>query len=464
MGTPQTILDRHIAWRGGLEAIRANGSIVRHGRLDMAGMSGSTRLILCLDGRFRMDFDVGVLAGSEAISPDDAWQLDPNGVPEDLEELQRVLNTRALRRHFAYFDDAILERRDDEVVRAREAEVVRLNYPDGNWFELCVDSAGALLATRETKGPLLYRSWPSDWKFHEGVRLPTREWTECVDGPSSTVVWSETESASVAANAFQRPPRPLASFDSGQASWLPTTLWRGRHLFVDGTFQGRSVSILVDSGAAMTVISRDLANSVGLLGEGAIGTPEQPASLVRGVKIALGGTRLPEVNGSVVDTRQLSDTIGRELGVILGGSLFHAAIVDIDYPRSRMALRDPDSFSYQGEGVELPLRYDPAGHWLIEASIDGLPPTFLRADTGSDVPLCLFQDFTDQHEFRRNEPCSVSLGGVMLWGMPTIHAPKESGLASGILGSAVLSRFRCIFDFNAKTLRLERQAVTEILH
>lgn len=111
------------------------------------------------------------------------------------------------------------------------------------------------------------------------------------------------------------------------------------HFHTTGTLNGRSVEILVDSGASVTVVAMDLARTLGLDAErfahdagGAGGAMEQ--FVVKGVQLRLGqfAPRLGDVAG--LDFEHVNAPLRAngvpEVHVILGADVFdtHAAVID----------------------------------------------------------------------------------------------------------------------------------------
>ncbi|MEO7240185.1 MAG: aspartyl protease family protein, partial [Sphingomicrobium sp.] len=58
---------------------------------------------------------------------------------------------------------------------------------------------------------------------------------------------------------------PRVAF-AAHSSAIPVDLFRGSRIFVAGTINGRASSMMLDSGAAMTVVDSRFAESIGLTG------------------------------------------------------------------------------------------------------------------------------------------------------------------------------------------------------
>lgn len=120
------------------------------------------------------------------------------------------------------------------------------------------------------------------------------------------------------------------------------------HFHTTGTLNGRSVEVLVDSGASVTVVAMDLVRALGLDAErfahdagGAGGTMEQ--FVVKGVQLRLGEftLRLGDVAGLGFEhvNAPLRANGVPEVHVILGADVFDAHAAVIDYATRSLFLR-----------------------------------------------------------------------------------------------------------------------------
>jgi hypothetical protein len=180
----------------------------------------------------------------------------------------------------------------------------------------------------------------------------------------------------------------------------------------------------------------------------------------------------------------LSGMTGRDLHGFLGSGLLAEYVVEIDPPRRRLVLHDPAGFSYGGSGAEVPMQMV-AGRPVIEAQAVVGPkrktvPVQLLVDTGSSRLLTLIVGSKRQ---LRAPATAVSEGSVGILGQIEVKvAPLERldlaqysavdietswvesyrvpavrtipGL-NGILGNALLGRFRVFFDAPGGRLILE---------
>lgn len=241
------------------------------------------------------------------------------------------------------------------------------------------------------------------------------------------------------------------------------------------------LDFVVDSGATHTTVNDPLlAAMLGLdienaglargLGSGAIRVHVVGDTSIR----APGGEilRIPLVVRDIVD--RLAIQSGRNIFGFLGGELFERYVVEIDPGIHRIRLYEPGDYSYQGDGVILPLEVDDRratieGRVVVES---GKPiPVKLLLDTGSSRYLMLIEGSR-----RRLKPPAMTggttgvgvigntalvtartarleLGSIVATDLdttwvkaPQIPAGRNIEELNGVIGNGLLSRFRVIVD------------------
>jgi hypothetical protein len=80
------------------------------------------------------------------------------------------------------------------------------------------------------------------------------------------------------------------------------------------------------------------------------------------VTVKVAGVEIGPLSAAVIDLADVGRRVGRPLPLILGKELFHALVVDLDYPGSRVRLLDAASFRYDGPGRKLELIPAEDGH------------------------------------------------------------------------------------------------------
>jgi hypothetical protein len=232
----------------------------------------------------------------------------------------------------------------------------------------------------------------------------------------------------------------------------------------------------------------DLKNPGGL--RLAIGGVEGPDPRVgTGVTLGLPGVELTEqivgivpLPGCVDPEMQALHAMSRTEGVI-GLSIFQNFVVTIDYDRQMITLFEPGRYSYEGEGVEIPLNIGPMGVPEVSCEVEMRPrkpvPINVVVDTGATYALSLTIGTSDDICLPRGaRECVV---GYSNWGRVTGSLARVRSLRigeavlrdvlatffqkgapgvppcgeNGILGNEALSRFKTTFDYSRKRMILE---------
>jgi predicted aspartyl protease len=358
--------------------------------------------------------------------------------------------------------------------------VMRVEYPEGDAFDLFLDARdGACTWARATEGDESHWVRFSDWRWVEGVRRPFKLRGVYPDPKQDwSLHWSSaTANQGLSAAGFDRPlPIVRIAGDAESTGWLPLSLFDGFHMLVRGTVAGRPSDIMLDSGAELTILSQAFAKQLGLKPAGRVrlvgAVNVQRASWVRGVDVRIGPLSLIDPAVAVTDLREVEKDVGRSMPATVGRELWNGAVVDIDYPDTRIAFHDPARYQPDPDARRIPLVAGDNGDMLIEASVEGLPPALFRIDTGSSGAVALFGSYVDANGLLQNRSPlgrrlssgiggsrdvtvatlnSFSIGGFELHGVPAeFHDTKEGTFSArhiaGNIGAKILQRFRVTFD------------------
>ena len=164
----------------------------------------------------------------------------------------------------------------------------------------------------------------------------------------------------------------------------------------------------------------------------------------------------------------LSDQVGEPVRGIIGADVLRQFVVELEYDRSAIHLYDPSSFQYSGKGIKLPLIMS-GGVPRIRAKIAMLGHGTFEDDfaiqTESDGGVSILRTYVAAHHLRvkklkgfsRPEAGgdktlftrikSVSIGPFN-FEEPIVEFPPAGPAteAGGIIGNALLSRFRVFLD------------------
>ncbi|MEJ2189295.1 MAG: aspartyl protease family protein [Acidobacteriota bacterium] len=181
---------------------------------------------------------------------------------------------------------------------------------------------------------------------------------------------------------------------------------------------------------------------------------------------------------------RLAAIAGRDIHGFLGADLFERYVVEIDPEEQRLLLHDPRTYSYRGEGEELPLEIVDRRP-VVKASVVVDPgskpvPVRLVVDTGSSRYLTLITGSRRRLKpppertlggsvgvvgaavvvlgpVQRLELGSRTAGNVETAWMEGYQIPAVRNIPklNGVLGNALLRRFRVIFDYRGARMILE---------
>jgi hypothetical protein len=187
---------------------------------------------------------------------------------------------------------------------------------------------------------------------------------------------------------------PTASYSGRQAA-IPFEFFRDQRIFVTGTINGHETPMMLDSGAAMSVIDKAYATKLGLPSgfklqvRGASGSV--PTEIVAGNNLSVGGLHLDKLSVFVMDLSDVSRAIGHPTPVILGRDAFTAGLVTVDFPRRTISFADRSTLSVAGATR---LALTDRGHGkAVSISVAGLPPVDADIDLGNGGTVLMSKDY-----------------------------------------------------------------------
>lgn len=273
--------------------------------------------------------------------------------------------------------------------------------------------------------------------------------------------------------------------DRGRAaarSWTIPFEYSNGKIFVDVKVNGTGpYPFAMDTGSPPTIIDTELAKELDLavtpMGRvGGAGEGSTPMAGIGGVRLEMGGIDFgvrPMMGVSI--NKRLSGYSGRPVMGLIGNDFIATHIVEVDYAKRRVTVRDPKGWRYEGDGVVIPTRK--RGYTFIpgEVTPEGGEPIRARfmIDTGAGLTASLTTPFVTKHDLLgragptiertvgfglggevRHEVArlgSIRVGSFELR-QPVVTLSQDRGgaLASqdydGLIGGEILSRFKVIFD------------------
>lgn len=489
------VIERHVAWLGGWEALDAVRDVTLAGTIRVSGLSGPLVVQARRDGRQRTDVDLKVTKGIETLAGGDAWEQNASGQLEEMgrdkEDSERRSLARTFGRHFRG-EGVVASLAGREERGGRSWTVIRFAYPGGDEYDLFVDTeTGESTWTRSVADGRTTWAKRSDFRVVSGLRFAFRQETEGETArQAQTVTWEKvTVNGGLEDALFARPSRgaSVVRLPAGRnaTEWLAVDLYQKRWVYLLGEVNGVATDIVLDSGAGMTVLDSALAKRLGLRVEGELearGTGGNVgAGIVSGVTVKLAGMEIGPLSAAVIDLAGVGKRVGRPLPLILGKELFHALVVDLDYPGSRIRFLDAASFRYDATGRKVDLIPAEDGHKSLKLAIEGGEPVVVGLDTGQGGALSVYRHYADERGFLTGRPVSerrsggvggattmkvatlrsVTIAGYELRNVPSafqasdVRGAFDTKRQEGNLGAGILSRFRVVFDYSRSCLWLE---------
>ncbi len=231
--------------------------------------------------------------------------------------------------------------------------------------------------------------------------------------------------------------------------------------------QREPFNFILDSGAAASVLDLGAAKRLGVKLGGRVSVQgvhsSTTARRIDHFEAQAAGITLPE-SLLAIDLSAVSKTCDRPIDGLLGADFFLGRIVQIDFAAGRLRLLDQGQSSARCMVLPMKTRN---GTFCVPVGVAGNPPQWMRVDTGCDSALEWAASGTKS---RRGSGTSigltsaragsistdVQLGGRTLRQVRTgVHEQQMFPGEAGLLGNALLARFRVTFDAPGGRLLLE---------
>jgi predicted aspartyl protease len=242
---------------------------------------------------------------------------------------------------------------------------------------------------------------------------------------------------------------------------------------------------ILDTGAGTSLLSADLAKAldVKVIGskEGQSAGGKVSVSLAKVDSLAVGETKLDDVDVGIVDLGQIAKTIGAKIDGDLGYNFLKHFRVTINYRDCELRLEDPkriESFA-RGAQTEIPIRLaNPAKPLLlVNVHANGRGPFQFAIDTGTST-TAITPELAKQLgietspvgpgttggapvDFHAATLQSFQLGGAKIDNMAVVVADFFTMLSAaigakldGIVGYNFLRSYKVVIDYPGETLTL----------
>jgi predicted aspartyl protease len=242
---------------------------------------------------------------------------------------------------------------------------------------------------------------------------------------------------------------------------------------------------ILDTGAGTSLLSTELAQQIDakIVGskEGQSAGGKVAVSLAKVDSLAVGETKLRDVDVGIVDLSQIAKTVGAKIDGDLGYNFLKHFRVTIDYRDCELRLDDPkriESFA-RGAQTEIPIRLaSPAKPLvLVDVHANGRGPFQFAIDTGTST-TAITPELAKQLgvetspagagttggapiDFRAGSLQSFQLGGARIDNMAVVVADFFAMLSAavgakldGIVGYNFLRNYKVVIDYPGENLSL----------
>lgn len=257
---------------------------------------------------------------------------------------------------------------------------------------------------------------------------------------------------------------------------VPIDVVSGGRIFLQARVNGSDpLWFLLDTGSARSYLDPGQIQPLGLRNAEKEKSPE----LSRNALLEVAGFQLSEHPFTVSPIRV---PVSHPVSGILGAPFFRQLVVAIDYAASSLVLSDPRGFRYSGPGTSVPLDLTqdvPVIAARLTVGARGPFTARLRVDTGAYWPLRIERAFARTKQLLASTDGMHRLQAAGADGEETFLAGRARLLQvgpflfrdevatfptapsavrtawDGILGAALLNRFRVTFDYSRKQMILE---------
>lgn len=495
------ILERYVEVTGGRAALEADSVLHRTGQSVSSGMEGTWQDWRIGTDRMLKFETTGMLRQKQGFDGVTGWTTDFTSKkvgPIEGKDLDALRST-------TWFESEEWAR--DTTWRAvlgsaaflsgKAMQSVMVKPPVGPKKVLWFDQGTGLLARiTHTRDQYEWNEEVSGWKKLAGRKRPTIFTTGMPQFPTSftkITVDSITATAPRERNAFARPVTtavPVAWMGAKEKVELPFR-YRSGHVWVNLSVNGAPpAEFILDTGAFNTCLDRGYAATLGLTGEG-----EHTAQGVGGYD-TFGFTKLRSLTwatpaGVGVQVKDLRAGViglqnslssaewGRTAG-LLGYDVLSRFTLELDFDRQVLTLYDPATYKHTGPGTPIPMTLH-GNIPTVELTLNGKCTGDYIVDVGNATVLTVNAEQVDACRllWMRKKDVTHMVGGIggvftesvcrmdsaqigpfhmagPIVGLSTHHmGGSGSKEIQGNIGTSVLERFRCTFDYAGGTLWLE---------
>jgi hypothetical protein len=416
---PYDVFKRFFRANGGLERLKAEKTSYFEGEISVAGLKGTVRAWSQKPDRYRTDVDLKVFKMSEGDNGRVKWVLDSNGKlqlitnPDQAAIKRKEVRRRIAEYEYAYPQSEVFSVKLEGVkeVDGRDCYVVRIdNNINKDYLAYYISVVDFMLEKAVYKEDIESRDeYYGDYRDVDGIMVAF--WNKQVShqtGQTQEITVTKYESnPEIDPSVFDPPEQPGKDYHftrGSSAENIPIEFMES-HLYIPVTVDCRERLWIIDSGAAMSVISRKLSGELGLKlegdlkGMGAGGTVNIQLTALPPFDIK--GIHFDRQTVAVIDMVELNRFLDSEIVGILGYDFLSRFVTKIDYARKLISFYDPETFEYHGDGNEVDVHIK-NNVFMVEATLEGKYSGTWLFDLGA-AGISLNGIFANKHEFPKRK-------------------------------------------------------------
>lgn len=500
----QAVVDRYLEATGGRAAFAADTALHFQYRVRAEGMAGRLEQWVVAPDRILEIEQLGPLRRRAGYDGRQGWRTDLGSRQvgplegRDLEALRAEVWFRTEQWARPDQGGGKVAHGQHAYYKGRAMEALTVEPPVGPPGELWFDTETGLLA-RITHRRDQYH-WNEEllaWKTLAG----RRRWTASLIGDSVLFAagFQRLNLDSVRAEtprepgAFSPPAstlKPAVWLKSRGVARVPFRYKRG-HVWLRASVNGGPVDdFILDTGCTTTALDRAWTRQAGLdtqgqlVAQGVGGTDTGAWATVRTLRIAGpdgDGVQVADLKAAVLELNDDLETYDwSKAAGLIGYDVLGRFVVELDFDRQLLVLHDPAAWRHEGPGEALPMTLH-AGIPTVPVTLNGTCTGQYLVDVGNATVLSVHSDQVDRCRLfglaRKDVQHWVGgIGGVFTesvcrldsvrigpfsWKEPiaglTLHRYGGAGSKEiqGNVGTSVLERFKCTFDYARGQLWLE---------
>jgi predicted aspartyl protease len=255
--------------------------------------------------------------------------------------------------------------------------------------------------------------------------------------------------------------------------WIPFELAMDSTVVLPIRIADGQATVMLDTGASVSMIDLQLAKRLGLAATGAITLHSDvgaaQAQTAARFSFQLGRNHMSAGPVVLSDLSSLTETVGRQVDCVLGQDAFMNDLLELDFPRRLLGVRSFRQRPNVEEFQEIPLLAGSLGRRHVSLQIEGHQPIQAVFDLGSSNPIMMSRAVAVQDHLLDGRKLSsaatgtvsgieisttctlrqIRFGGVEIGGVPAeIFDNWADPDVPTSLGLPVLQRFRMVIDFS----------------